>query len=72
MPLTAAASGATTVGPLMEYLVSALPDPGAHGVAIRLLGATFVNDTMTAEDAGGRDWWIVLATSSHGIRTLAS
>jgi hypothetical protein len=41
----------TTAGPLMEYLVSALPDPVAHGVAMRLLGAMFVNETMLSSSS---------------------
>jgi symplekin len=40
------AGDGTTAGPLLTYLISALPDPVAHGVAIRLLGAMFVNETM--------------------------
>ena len=43
----------TAAGPLMEYLVSALPDRGAHAVAVRLLGAMFVNETFMSGSVNG-------------------
>ncbi len=35
-------------GALLEYLVASLPDPAAHASAIRLLGATLVNETAAS------------------------
>ena len=45
---------ANVAGELLEYLIGALPDPVAHGAAIRLLGAMFVNEAMAGDsDARG-------------------
>lgn len=45
----------TVAGAVLETLVDALPDPNAHAAVMRVLGATFVNETASsacnAEDA---------------------
>lgn len=60
-------------GRLMEYLVSALPDPVAHAAAVRLLGAVFVNETLGgAESTDDAEAPSTSSSSSGGVyaRTL--